>query len=151
LLYYFIVGTILLYNQSAGFKKNSDKPSLIKFSNMKQYLVQSHLNAHSCCNSSVQTYTWFDRIDRRVNTSLESSILRTWYHNLWFNIKTTDTYQNSQNRLISDMVWLSHKFNELIFGSYCRYLRFLALSQNPICYGVHKKETCGIESIIHTF
>jgi hypothetical protein len=23
-----------------------------------------------------------------------------------------------------DMVWLSHKFNDLIFGSYCRYRRF---------------------------
>jgi flavorubredoxin len=27
----------------------------------------------------------------------------------------------SPSRPISDMVWLSHKFNELIFGSYCRY------------------------------
>ena len=27
-----------------------------------------------------------------------------------------------------DMVWLSHKFNELIFGSYCRYLQLSSVA-----------------------
>jgi len=32
-----------------------------------------------------------------------------------------------------------------------QYLRFIALSQNPTCYGIHKKEKRGIESIIHAY
>jgi len=31
------------------------------------------------------------------------------------------------------------------------YLRFVAWSQNTICYGVYKKEKRGIESIIHVY
>ena len=33
----------------------------------------------------------------------------------------------------------------------CKYLRFVSGAQYPTCYGVHKKEMCGIEPMIHTF